>query len=308
MDNKMKKSTRNIGAKTALFSAAIIWGSSFLIVKDSMDYMQPHFLIAARFTIASLLLSLIFFKRLKNLNKDYFIGGAVIGLFLFLGYTLQTIGITDTTPGKNAFLTAVYCVIVPFLFWAVDKKKPDVFHIMAAFTTIIGIGFVSLNGDFTIRMGDTLTLLGGVAYAAHLVSIAKFGKDKDPVLFTILQFAFSSVLSWVIVICFHEVPTKMDGTSIISLLYLAVFASAFAMLFQNVGQKYTKPAPASIILSLESVFGVLFSVVFYHETLTMKLIFGFFLIFIAVIISETKLSFLFRNEKEILQDNEIKAP
>lgn len=293
----MKNNTRSLGAKAALFGAALIWGSSFLIVKDSMDDMKPHFLIAVRFTIAFVLLALIFCKKLKKLNKDYMIGGGIIGLFLFLGYSLQTIGITDTTPGKNAFLTAIYCVIVPFLFWIVDKKKPDAFNIIAAFTSIIGIGFVSLNGEFSVRMGDAFTMAGGVAYAAHLVSIAKLGKGRDPVLLTIIQFGYAAIFSWAVTLIHDEIPSKLSNESIISMLYLAVFASAIAMLLQNIGQKYTKPAPASIILSLESVFGVLFSVIFYHETLTARLMIGFVLIFIAVIVSETKLSFLFNKKK-----------
>ena len=112
-------------SRIALFGAAIIWGSSILIVKKSMDSMHPHTLLAIRFTIASLLLCAIFHKRLRKLNKDYLISGGIIGLFLFMAYSVQTIGITDTTPGKNAFLTAVYCVIVPYLYWIIDKNKPD---------------------------------------------------------------------------------------------------------------------------------------------------------------------------------------
>lgn len=301
----MNRISRNAGAKAALFGAALIWGSSFLIVKDSMDAMQPHTLLAIRFTIGCLLLCAVFHKRLKKLNKEYFIKGGIIGVFLFGGYSLQTIGITDTTPGKNAFLTAVYCVIVPFLFWATDKKKPDIYNITAAFTSIIGIGFVSLNGNFTIRMGDAFTLAGGVMYAAQLVAIAKYGKEKDPILLTIIQFGYSAVFAWIVALLFEDFPGSWSVTTIFSMLYLAVFATAIAILLQNVGQKYTHPAPASIIMSLESVFGVLFSVIFYHEHMTLRLLFGFFLIFIAVIISETKLSFLIKGKKDELVSEDI---
>lgn len=282
----------SISAKLALFGATLIWGGSFLIVKNSMDVMQPHILLAFRFTIGCLLLGLIFNRKLRLLNKDYFIKGGIIGFCLFLAYSLQTIGITDTTPGKNAFLTAIYCVIVPFLFWIVDKKKPDVFNITAALISIVGIGFVSLNGDLSIRMGDAFTLAGGVIYAAHIVAVAKFGKDKDPILLTILQFAYAALFSWIIALSFEELPTVWNRDVISGLLYLSVFATAVALLLQNIGQKYTNPAPASIILSLESVFGVIFSVIFYGEKITGRLFIGFCLIFISVIISETKLSFL----------------
>lgn len=298
LGGSMDKKSKKVSAKAALFGAALIWGSSFLIVKNSMDIMQPHMLLAMRFFIGALLLSIIFHKRLKQLNRDYFIKGGIIGAFLFLAYSLQTIGITDTTPGKNAFLTAIYCVLVPFFFWAVDRKKPDGFNIAAACISIIGIGLVSINGDFSIRMGDSLTLAGGVLYAAHMVCIAKFGKDKDPILLTILQFAYSAIFASIVALLFEDIPTKWSMESITGLLYLAVFATAIALLLQNVGQKYSNPAPAAIILSLESVFGVAFSIIFYHEKLTLRLFIGFLLIFLAIIISETKLSFLFKKKQK----------
>lgn len=288
----MSKSMSEYGAKAALFGAAIIWGGSFLIVKNSMDVMQPHMLLAFRFTIGCLLLCIIFHKRLKLLTRDYFVKGGIIGVCLFFAYSLQTIGITDTTPGKNAFLTTIYCVIVPFLFWLVDKKKPDIYNISAAFITIAGIGLVSLTDGLTIRMGDAFTLASGVAYAFHIVMVTKFGKDKDPILLTITQFGYCAIFSWIVALIFEDFPTQWSLETTVELFYLSVFATAVALLLQNIGQKYVNPSTASIILTLEAVFGVLFSVIFYHEKLTVRLFLGFLLIFVAVIISETKLSFL----------------
>ena len=279
-------------SRIALFGAAIIWGSSFLIVKKSMDSMQPHTLLAIRFTIASLLLCAIFHKRLRKLNKDYLISGGIIGLFLFMAYSVQTIGITDTTPGKNAFLTAVYCVIVPYLYWIIDKNKPDKYNIIAAALCLMGIGLVSINGDFKIQFGDAFTLLSGFFYAAHMVSISKLSKDRDPILLTIVQFSYAALISWVVTLLFEDIPKSFSPNVIAGLIYLAVFATAIALLLQNLGQKFTKPAPAAIILSLEAVFGVVFSVIFYKEEITLKLLIGFALIFIAVLTSETKWSFL----------------
>lgn len=292
----MDKQTKiNTASKLALFGASIIWGSSFLVVKSSMNSMQPHTLLAIRFTIGSILLAVIFYKKLKKLNKDYLISGGIIGLLLFLAYSIQTIGITDTTPGKNAFLTAVYCVIVPYLYWIVDKKKPDKYNIIAAALCLTGIGLVSINSDFRIQFGDSFSLLSGFFYAAHMVSISKFSKHRDPVLLTIVQFSYTAIISWVITFIFEDIPKSFSSTAIAELLYLAIFATAIALLLQNIGQKYTKPAPAAIILSLEAVFGVIFSVVFYKEEMSLKLLFGFLLIFIAIITSETKLSFIHKN-------------
>jgi len=267
-------------------------------MKNTVDVFTPFILLGFRFTIAGILLSIIFWKKIKEINFDYIWKSAIIGLFLFLGYSTQTIGLTETTPGKNAFLTAIYCVIVPFLFWIVDKSRPDIYNFLAAIACIAGIGMVSLTGDFTIGFGDAFTLIGGLLYAAHIVAVAKFAKGKDPIIITILQFGFAGIFSWILGFSFESFPTQWSIESVGGLLYLAIFATAIALLFQNIGQKHTHPSSVAIILSLESVFGVLFSVIFYKEQLTARLILGFILIFAAVIISETKLSFLKRAGKE----------
>ncbi|HEY5584916.1 MAG TPA: DMT family transporter [Ruminiclostridium sp.] len=278
--------------KLALFCAAFIWGSSFFIMKNTVDVFTPFILLGFRFTIACVLLSIIFWKKIKEINFDYIWKSASIGLFLFLGFGTQTIGITATTPGKNAFLTAIYCVIVPFLFWLVNKSRPDIYNFSAAIVCIAGIGMVSLTGDFTIGYGDAFTLVGGLFYAAHIVAVAKLSKGKDAIIITILQFGFAAIFSWILAFSFETFPTQFSIESVGGLLYLAIFATAIGLLFQNIGQKHTHPSAAAIILSLESVFGVLFSVIFYAEQVTPRLFMGFILIFVAVIISETKLSFL----------------
>lgn len=289
MKNRRK---REVGAKLALFITALVWGSSFFIVKDATDYLPPNFLLAVRFTLGCAALAAIFHRRLKNITRDDMKKGAIIGLCLFAAYSSQTIGITDTTPGKNAFLTAVYCVIVPFLFWAVNKTRPDRYHLLSAVLCLTGIGLVSLTEGMTIRMGDALTLLGGFFFAVHMVAVARLARDKDPVLISILQFGYAAILAWITTLLLEPRPGTLETETIGAICFLSFGCTALGLLLQNIGQKYTNPASASIILSLESVFGILFSVLFYGEKLTGRLILGFVLIFIAILISETKLSFL----------------
>lgn len=286
--------SKKLLSKIALFAAALIWGSSFIVVKDAVDVLSPNFLLALRFSIACIVLSICFYKRLRKISATYMWQGAIIGTLLFLAYSTQTIGITDTTPGKNAFLTAIYCVIVPFMFWAFTKKKPDGYNVLAAFLCITGIGLISITHSFMIGFGDSLTLVGGVLYAAHLVAVAIFGSDKDAILITIVQFFYAAIYSWIVTLTFESAPAQINMQAMGAVVYLALFCTAGALLLQNIGQKNTNPSAAAIILSLESVFGVMFSLVFGYEILTPKLFCGFVLIFISVIVSETKLSFLKR--------------
>ena len=121
-------------AKPMLFAAALIWGSSFFIMKGAVDVIPIFFLLAIRFTGGAVLLALVCWKKWKTFTPDYLWRGAVIGGFLFAAYSVQTFGIALTTPSKNAFLTAVYCVLVPFFHWAVMGKRPDKYNLLAAFS------------------------------------------------------------------------------------------------------------------------------------------------------------------------------
>ena len=125
----MSPKTMRMLAKPMLFAAALIWGTSFFIMKNALDVMPVFFLLAIRFTAGAVLLALVCWKKWKGFTLDYLWRGAVIGGFLFLAYSVQTFGLARTTPSKNAFLTAVYCVIVPFLTWAVVKVRPDRYKI-----------------------------------------------------------------------------------------------------------------------------------------------------------------------------------
>ena len=288
----MNDTLKRILPKFALFSAALIWGSSFFIVKNTVDIFPTNFLLAIRFTIGCLLLCVLFPKKLTQLNRTCLWQGIVLGLLIFTAYCIQTIGLTDTTPGKNAFLTAAYCILVPFLYWITDKRRPDLYNFSAAFLCLAGIGLVSFDGSFSMRFGDAMTLISALFFAAHIVAGARFGGKSDPILLTILQFGTAAVCSWVLGFTTETFPKEIPLNAALGLLYLAVFATTIALLLQNIGLKYADPTSSAILLSLESVFGVLFSMLFYQERLTLRLGAGFLLIFIAVILSETKLSFL----------------
>lgn len=279
-------------ARLALLGATLIWGSTFIILKSALDDIPTYFILAFRFLVAAVALSLIFVKRWKNVNKSCLWQGALLAAFYAAAYIFQTIGLKNTTPGKNAFLTTVYCVLVPFIVWALYRKRPDKFNVIAAITCLTGIGLVSLDGAFVVQFGDYMTLVGGVFYALHIVALASFTRKNDAVMLTTLQFWFSFVICAVMSLATEQFPQSIPSGAWVEMIYLAVFGSTIAMLLQSLGQKYLSSSSAAIILSLESVFGVMFSIIFAQEALNLQVGCGFALIFIAVIISETKLDFL----------------
>ena len=279
-------------ARVALLTATLLWGSSFAILKNTLDSLPMFFILAFRFLVAGAVLCGVFYKKLRLLNMRYVKSGVIIGGCLFMAYWLQTVGLAHTTPGKNAFLTAVYCIIVPFMFWAVDKTRPDKYNIIAAITCLVGIGLVSLTDSLTVQTGDYMTLFSGFFWAAHIIAVSKLSQGQDPVLLTIMQFFMCGLCSAVGFLLTESVSVTAVADAGFELFYLTVLCTAVTLLCQNWGQKRLPPSNAAILLSLESVFGVLFSVILYHEQVTPRLATGFCLIFAATIISETKLSFL----------------
>jgi drug/metabolite transporter (DMT)-like permease len=278
----------------ALFIATIAWGSSFFVLKDAFNDVSPAYLMALRFTLGALLLAALFFRRLKTLTVGKILRGALVGALLFLATYTQALGLVGTTPGKNAFLTVVYCVLVPFLFWIITKKRPPAQVFLAAALCFAGVGVVSLTEQFTIVPGDLLTLLSGFLFAAHIVALAVFGRDMDPIALTIVQFATIAALFWSASLIFEGPPTKLGGDMIGVVVYLVLCPTICGYLFQTIGQKHVRPDVASIIFSLESVFGVLFSVAFYGEALTGRLVTGFLMIFVAVILSQIDVKHIFK--------------
>ena len=156
------------------------------------------------------------------------------------------------------------------------------------------MGLVSLQDDLSVGIGDALTCCCGLFYALHIIATAKAAEGRNPILLSMIQFATAAVLCWIAAPLSDPMPKSIPAESWYSIAYLCVMCTGVCFLLQTIGQKYTPPSAAAVILTLESVFGTLLSILFYHERLTLRVAAGFVLIFAAVLISETKLSFLRR--------------
>ena len=272
-----------------IVAATIIWGSSFVIVKDVTNSLDPGWLLALRFSAAAAIMAAVFVKYHDlYMERDHIVRGLALGFAMFWAYYLQTVGITDTTPGKNAFLTGTYCVLVPFFAWAITKRKPNRYNVVAAFVCLAGIGLISLEGDLSIRFGDAMTLGGAVFYAIHIVLVSMFAQGRNIYVLTLWQFVGVAICSWICALGFETAPAWAELPLEVwaSVAYLAIACTTLALLFQNIGQANVPPASAALLLSLEAVFGVAFSVAFGAEVLTLRVVAGFALVFIAIVISE----------------------
>ena len=272
----MKINKLNVISIILLFIATISWGSSFLILKETISLVSTFYVLAIRFTLSAILLAIIFHKRLKNIKLKNVISGVVLGLILTFAYDIQTFGLAETSPARNAFLTGFYCILTPFLAWLIIRKKPTRYNLLAAFMCIIGIGLVVFSGSSDnggMIIGDLLTLFASIFYALQIIFIDKYQDEgQDDIQLLIIELLTVGVINIVLSLVFD----LKNGINVYSLnleqflkiMYLTLVCTLFAQFAMIFGQRHLSANQASLILSLESVFGALFSVIFGQENLT----------------------------------------
>lgn len=291
---------RGAGARSPLFwkvmlvAMALVWGYSFLTMKTVLDTVPTFMLLSCRFLLSAIIMFVIFRKRIKaHFNREYLGFGVLMGCVIWSAYAAQTLGLVDTTPGKNAFLTGTYCILVPFIALVLFRERVTKWHIASALLCLVGVGFVALD-NLSIQMGDLMTLVGAVFFAVDMAVVGHIGRTRDVSVLTSWMFLFVGLCSLAATIAFEpRVPAEQWTPEIIGqLVFLAVVCTTIGLLLQNQALSHVPPATGSLLLSLESPSGVLFSVLMAGEVLTGKLIFGFVLIFLSIVLSETHFSFL----------------
>ncbi|NLY60778.1 MAG: DMT family transporter [Clostridiales bacterium] len=285
-------------ADLSLLLVALFWGGGFVAVKEAINSITPFYMIAIRFGIANLILLAIFWKRFKNINWQDIKISIIVGIFLFLAFSAQTTGAQYTTAGKQAFLTAVNVVIVPFLTWILYKNELDAYSIIASVFCLIGVGFLTLKDGLSINIGDFLTLVCAFLFAVHIALLGEYAKKVDTIVLSIIQMATASVLALVCALFTEPVPESLPANAYFSMVYMIIFSTMLAFMIQTIAQKYTTANHASLILCLEAVFGSVLAAIFLGDVFTPSMIIGCGLIFIGIIIAETKLKFLQSNKKE----------
>lgn len=284
-------------ADLAMLIVALIWGSGFVVTKNSLDSLSAIQIMFYRFLTAGIV-SLIFFrKRLKKINKNYILSGSLMGFFLATGFVFQTIGLIYTSAANNAFLTSTSVVMVPFVYWITVRIKPKTNNLIAAFMMMIGIFLLTFDfehfGEF--NKGDFMTVLGAVLFAFHIVATGKFVKDKDPILLSTIQIMFSTVYFGVMLI-FDSSSMPVNFSNIGGSIYLGIISTFICFAVQTTAQKFTSASHAAIILSLEAVFGSILAILFLNEGYNYIMLIGFAVIFLSVLIAEAGDKFIGKNE------------
>jgi len=288
----------------ALILVTVIWGGGFVASDIALESMKPFQIMMVRFLLASVLMGVISRGQRKSEEKlkdriGAIKAGVLMGVTLFMGFAFQIIGLQYTTPSKNAFLTALNVVIVPFISFVILKKKIGAKGIIGAVMSVLGVALLSLNGNFTVSLGDGLTLFCAVGFAFQIFFTSEFVKKYPASVLNTVQMFTAFVLSAISLMIFGENDFQVTTQGWLSALYLGVVSTTICYLLQTACQKYIDETKAAIILSMESVFGTIFSILILHEVVTIRMVIGCAVILAAVIISNMS------ETSEKIEDKEI---
>ncbi len=284
---------KSVQANLVLLITAVIWGGGFVAQRLGMQQMGPYIFNGFRFFIGALTLVPIILIRKQtgasqkgNLNRTLLVG-AVAGLFLFFGATFQQLGLVYTTAGKAGFITGLYVVIVPLLgmMWG---DRGSLFTWLGAILAVIGLYILSASRGMVFAPGDGFVLIGACFWALHVQFIARYSPDVDVFQLSFVQSLFTSLISFGVGFFQEEVVFNQVLSAAIPILYGGVISIGIAYTLQVVGQRYAKPTPAAIILSLESVFAVFWGWLILSEVLTPKILAGSSLMLAGMMVSQIK--------------------
>jgi drug/metabolite transporter (DMT)-like permease len=277
---------KTLKADLSLLLVAAIWGSTFVIVKNATADMPTFTFLAIRFAIAALALALLRRRLEVWKNPKLWIDGFFIGIFLFLGYVLQTLGLQHTSAAKTGFITGLYVVIVPIIVAFAEKKVPNKATIMGIIIATFGLGLLSLDG-LSISQGDFLVLLCAFAFAAHIYVVSILSKKYDSIAITTIQLLTVSFLSFISMFFFETNATITWSSNVyLGLLLTAIPATSIAFWMQNNYQKYTTPTHTALIFASEPVFAYIFAFALAGEILTIQYTIGAILILGGILLAE----------------------
>lgn len=266
----------------AMVATAAIWGSSFVVMKDSLEKQNVFSFLASRFLLAALLMFMYKPGVLIGLNKKFILKGFVAGLLLGSGYIFQTYGLTQTTVSNTGFITGLYLVFTPIISLLILKRHVIKIQWFAVIIATVGLFFISYNG-VSIGTGEILVLISAVIYGAHFVALGEWSDGDNTYALTFIQVITVAVLTLIFALIdgFQMPP---DGTVWLAVVYTAFFATFLAFLVQTKAQSVMNATVASVLLATETPFAVFFGLYFDNDPLTPRILTGGSLVIIAMAI------------------------
>jgi drug/metabolite transporter (DMT)-like permease len=281
-------------ADLALAVVALVWGTTFVVVKQALLEISAVYFLAVRFALASTCMLLLFSRGFRRMPARAIwrglLGGAITGVFLWLGYMLQTFGLKYTGAGKSGFLTGLYIVLVPLISAVIFRRRPqtrEVIGIIVATFGMVVLTLPAIGENFHFNRGDLLTIGCAVVFAFHLLLVGYYSQRERFEAVALGQIVCAALLSTVSLAV--EPPKAVWSVGVVFAIVLtAVFATALAFALQTWGQQYTTATRTALIFALEPVIALVTAVLIGGERLTLAAILGSGLILAGILVVELK--------------------
>ena len=273
-------------AELLLILTTMIWGGTFSAIKNGLGEASPLILMGSRFALAALCFSLVFPRIWRNLNRRSLTGGLILGILMFLGYGLQTLGLKETTASRSGFITYTFALYTPFLQFLILKRKPALKNLIGLGIVFSGLFLISRPGGGPVGRGDILTLGGALATAFYVIFLDIIARKHDTFLLTALQFIVCAAMSFLLAPLTETPYIRWTPNLIGSLLYLALLGSVVAIALMTRFQKDLTPTRAVLLYALEPLFALLFAALLLGERLSFPEAAGCGLILAGVVYSE----------------------
>ncbi len=283
-----------------LLLCALIWGLAFSAQDMAAEHVPVFTVGAVRSLMATVFLSLsvllfdkfekngrfLFSRKRDPLRRRELLGGVACGTALAVASALQQAGIEFSGPSKASFITAMYVVLVPVVGALLLRRRTPLYLWVAVLIALLGVGLITLGEDLVPSLGDILLLLCAVCFSAQILLVDFFLPHSDGIRLSMVQFATSAVLNAILALLFERISFAAIGEAILPLLFLGVMSSGCAYTLQILGQRHCPPAPAAILMSTESLFGVLGAALLVGEVLSLREYIGCAVVFSAVLLSQ----------------------
>ena len=264
--------------------ALALRASSLLFGKIAMRTMGPFLTIGLRFTIAFVLIAILFRKNLTKVDAKTLLHCAEIGVFFFLAMVFELYGLQTTPSSVTAFLEGAVVIFVPAFTCIIQRKLPDRLTVLSAVVAMAGVGFLTLKGDHPgFTTGELLVLGGTVWYSLSVLVTDKAAKNDDLMTVAIYQLLFIAIFAYIGAFIFEEIRLPVSGQEWGAVLALAVICSGVGFTIQPFGQKYTTPERAGILAVFNPLTAAMLGVIFLDETMTGSMIIGAILILISIL-------------------------
>ena len=276
--------TKTTWAVISLFGVTISWGAGFVLMKDAIDQQPVFDFLATRFTLATLVMIAVRPQVLKVMKKQLLFRGSILGAALGLAYITQTIGLNLSTAAITGFLTGLYVVFTPILFWLISRKKVEGKVILGTVLAFVALMLISFNG-LSVDIGQLWLIACALLFAAHIIGLSFWSTANDVYALTVIQLGAGAVICWLGAVADGYQPPPNAGVWGV-VVFTAVFATAMAFLVQTWAQSIMDPSRVAIILTTEVIFAAAISVAVGQETLALRTVLGGGLMVIAMLVVE----------------------